>query len=255
MTFNEKYILNLIEKEQRTDGRTLMDYRKIKIETGISKNAEGSAKVTIGDTEVIVGVKLDLGEPFPDTPDEGTIIVNAELLPLSSQEFEAGPPGTEATELARIIDRGIRESKAIDFKKLALIPGEKIWMVFIDIYTINHAGNLIDASALAAAAALQVARFPKVENNKVVYGEFTNKLLPSTKLPVTCTVSKIRNKFIVDQTLEEEGSASARLSVALIDGKIHAMQKGLLGPLTPEEVEQMIDIAIEKERELRKHLK
>ena len=48
----------------RLDGRSLEEYRKpIKIETNISNMAEGSAKVTIGETVVIAGVKMDVGEP------------------------------------------------------------------------------------------------------------------------------------------------------------------------------------------------
>ena len=53
---NNDYLLNLLEQGKRADGRKLEDYRKITIETGISKNAEGSARCKIGDTEVLAGV-------------------------------------------------------------------------------------------------------------------------------------------------------------------------------------------------------
>jgi len=115
----------------------------------------------------MVGVKLEVGEPYPDTPDEGTIIVGAELLPLSNPEFELGPPGIQAIELARVVDRGIRESKALDFRKLCIEPGKKIWMVIIDICPINDAGNLFDASSLAALAALQDAKYPAFDGEKL----------------------------------------------------------------------------------------
>ena len=134
---NNDYIKSLVEKGKRIDGRNLDEFRKIIIETNISKNAAGSARCKIGQTEVIVGVKFDVGEPYPDSPDEGTIIVIAELIPVASPDFELGPPSPKATELARIVDRGIRESKCIDFKKLCIKEGEKIWMAFIDIYPLN----------------------------------------------------------------------------------------------------------------------
>src|SRR3989344_4544556 len=156
------HIISLLNANTRLDGRKLTEYRKpIEIEYGVVKTAEGSARVKMGETEVMVGVKLDVGEPYPDTPNEGTIIVGAELLPLSNPEFELGPPGIQAIELARVVDRGIRESKAIDFKKLCIEKGGKIWMVVIDICPINDAGNLFDASSLAAPAALKDARYPE----------------------------------------------------------------------------------------------
>ena len=140
------HIISLLDANTRLDGRKFNEYRTpIEIEYGVVKTAEGSARVKIGETDVMVGVKLEVGEPYPDTPNEGTIIVGAELLPMSNPEFEPGPPGIQAIELARVVDRGIRESKALDFKKLCITPGEKIWIVIIDICPINDAGNLFDA--------------------------------------------------------------------------------------------------------------
>ncbi|MCD6088971.1 exosome complex protein Rrp42, partial [Candidatus Bathyarchaeota archaeon] len=150
----QKQIAQLLSSGKRLDGRGLLDYRPIQIETGIIEKAEGSARVRIGKTEVVAGVKIEIGEPFPDRPDEGVLTTNAEFVPLASPEFEAGPPTEDSVELARVVDRGIRESKAIDLKKLCIIPGKKVFIVFIDIYVLNHDGNLIDASALAALAAL-----------------------------------------------------------------------------------------------------
>ncbi|MEM4245599.1 MAG: exosome complex protein Rrp42 [Candidatus Nanoarchaeia archaeon] len=255
---NKKYIVSLIEKNLRVDGRALDKYRDIVIEYGVSsKSAEGSARVTIGDTIVVAGVKFEVGEPFPDKPDEGTIVVNAELLPLSSPEFESGPPDVQSIELARVVDRGIRESKAIDFKKLCIKEGEKVWLIFIDIYPINDAGNLFDAAALAAFAAVKDARFPKYDEqlDKVVYDERTDKKLPLENLPVACTVIKINGKLLVDPTTEEEQAMDARLTVATLEnGNICAMQKGGHKPLSHSDIMKMVELASEKAKELRKLL-
>ncbi len=51
-------IIKYLEKNIRFDGRKLDEFRKIEVEYDISKSAEGSAKVKIGDTEVLAGVKL-----------------------------------------------------------------------------------------------------------------------------------------------------------------------------------------------------
>ena len=252
---NNDYILSLIQQDKRADERKFDEYRKIKIETGISKNAEGSARCKIGETEVIVGVKMDIGEPYPDSPDEGTIIVTAELSPIASPLFELGPPGNQATELARIVDRGIRESKAIDFKKLCIKEGEKIWMIFIDIYPLNDDGNLIDASVLASLAALKHSKFPKIKDNKVVFGEFSDKKLELSKMPVTFTFGKINDKILLDLNSKEESVLDARLSISVHEGSIHAMQKGGDKAIALEEIEKMVDISIKKEKELRNLIK
>ena len=250
------HIMNLLNADMRLDGRKLTEYRKpISVEYGVVKTAEGSARVKIGETDIIVGVKLDVGEPYPDTPDEGTIIVGAELLALSNPEFEPGPPGIQAIELARVVDRGIRESKALDFKKLCITPGEKIWMVIIDICPINDAGNLFDASSLAALAALKDTKFPEFNGIKVDYKKKTDKKVHLEKMPIAVTVIKIGNKFIVDPDTEEEKVVDARLTVSSIEnGSLCALQKGGDMPLSEEDISEMLDIGIEKGKELRKYL-
>ena len=139
-------IKKYLKQGKRFDNRKTEEFREILVETGVSKNAEGSARVKIGNTEVIVGIKMSVGTPYPDSPNKGNLMTTAELLPLSSPRFESGPPKFEAIELGRIIDRGVRESKFIEFEKLCIKEGEKVWTVFIDIYSINDDGNLLDAN-------------------------------------------------------------------------------------------------------------
>ncbi len=255
ITTPKETIIKLVKKGNRLDNRKFNEYRKpVKVEYNVSaKSAEGSAKVTIGDTVVVAGVKFEKGTPYPDSPDEGSIMVNVELLPLSSPEFEPGPPGIDAIELSRVVDRGIRESKALDFKKLCIEPGEAMWMVIIDIYPINAAGNLFDAAALAAIAAMKNAKFPKLEEDGTVnYKEKTDNGLPLTMVPVSCTLHQVGGKFLVDPTREEELAADARLTIAFTEhGDICAMQKGGNKPLTLDEINEAIDIAAEKTKELR----
>ncbi|MBA3064180.1 exosome complex protein Rrp42 [Candidatus Woesearchaeota archaeon] len=256
MSIEQKdHILDFLEKGIRFDGRKLDEYRPIKIERGFSENAEGSARVTIGDTEVLAGVKMSIMEPYPDTPDEGTMMINVELLPLSNPDFEPGPPGIQAIEIARVVDRGIRESKAIDTKKLCLKKREKVWSITVDICPINDDGNLFDASALAVLAALQDAKFPSYDGTVIDYKKKTKESLPLKKLPVSCTVIKIDNYFIVDPTPEEEKKVDSRLTVEVEeDGTLCALQKGGDKPLTAEDIDKMVGIGIEKSKELKKLL-
>jgi exosome complex component RRP42 len=251
------YVKSILEKGLRIDGRNLDELRKpIKIELGISNKAEGSAKVTLGETEVAVGVKLDVGEPYTDSPDEGVLITTTELLPLSSPDFDPGPPGQQATELARVVDRGVRESGMIDFKKLCVKKGELVWLVNLDIYTLNDAGNLIDCAALAAVAALNNSFLPKLEKDRVKYGELTKQKLPIKKIPITCTLFKIGDHMLLDADTEEEKAIDARLTVAVLEnGDICALQKGGDCSLTVDEIDNMVGIAIEKSKKLRGLLK
>ncbi|MFH1317060.1 MAG: exosome complex protein Rrp42 [Candidatus Woesearchaeota archaeon] len=250
------HFLKYLNTGLRYDNRKLDEFRKITIEENISKNAEGSVRVKFGETEVLAGVKMEMGKPFPDKPDEGSIMVNVELLPLSSPDFESGPPGIKAIELARVVDRGIRESKAVDFKKLCIEEGEKVWILLIDIISVNDAGNLLDASALAALAALKNAVYPKIEDGKINYKEMTKEKVKLEKEPISITVYKVGDKMIIDPTYEEEKFAEGRLTTAsTAEGKICAMQKGLDSPLTLEEIDLMVNLALEKAKDVRKSLK
>ena len=258
MIINKDTISELAKQQKRLDGRALTEYRQpIVITTGISWTAEGSAKVQIGNTVVMAGVKMAIEKPYNDTSEEGGIMVNAELLPLSSPEYESGPPGKKAIELARVIDRGIREAKAIDLKKLCITAGEKAWFVTIDIITINDAGNLFDAAGLAAMAALKSAKFPVVdpETGAIDYKTKTNVPIPLIKEPLPVTVYKINGALLIDPTSEEEGAYDARLTIASDEkGTISALQKGGEEPLSLDDISNMIDLALEKSKFLRDEL-
>ena len=242
------YIADLARQGKRIDARTLDQSREVSVEVGPVKSAQGSALVKIGKTQVIAGIKVEHAKPFADKPDSGMLIVNAELLPLASPTFEPGRPSENAIELARVVDRGIRESDAIDLDKLVIKSGEDVWAVFIDIYVLDHDGNLIDASALAAIAALLNAKPPEDE-------AWTLPEFPIQKKPVAVTLAKINNKLMTDPCLDEENVMDARITIATIeDGSICAMQKGGIGCFSREELEQAYELARAKGVELRAKL-
>jgi len=253
-------IKNMIQKNKRLDNRDFDKYREIVIEPGIVSSAEGSARVKIGETEVIAGVKMGIGEPYSDSPDSGVMSVNSEFVPLASPEFESGPPGEDSIELSRVVDRAIRESKAIDFKKLCITPEEKVWMVFIDIDIINDAGNLIDAAGIAAAVALANTKIPELdENQRPVYGKKTDESLPMNGIPISTTFVKIGSSILTDPNLAEMKSIDARLTVGTVnkDGKIMlcSMQKGGSIGMTPEDIGKIIDLSIQESEKIRAMIK
>jgi len=250
----QKRIAELISHGKRLDERGLNDYREVQIEMGIIERAEGSARVRLGKTEVMVGTKIEVGEPFLDVPNEGVLAVSAELVPLASPKFEPGPPNENAIELARVVDRGIRESKAISLEKLCVTPGKKVFVVFVDVYVLNDDGNLIDASAMAALAALLNT---KIFNYEVKNGEIEIKpgytQLPIVDYPIAVTFAKINDKLVADPWLVEEQVMDARLTITVDkDGKICAIQKGGYGYFSMEKIVEAAKIAQQKAEELRK---
>jgi exosome complex component RRP42 len=247
----KKRIREYMVDGKRFDGRNLDEFREIQIKTGLSKKAEGSASVKIGKTEVWVGVKMGIMEPYPDSPEKGNLMVTAELTPLSHSKYEYGPPRFDAIELGRLVDRGIRESGFIEFEKLCIKKGEKVWNVFIDIYSINDEGNLLDAAFIGALAALREAKVPIYDDkeNKVNYSTERKENLPLTEnFPINFNVYKIGENIFLDPTFEEEESSEGRLTIGIIPGKpiqICSMQKSGEMSLTAEKFGEMLDL-IEK---------
>lgn len=253
----QNYIEKLVNKGTRIDERSLDSYRDITIKTNVIEKANGSADCTLGNTRVVVGVKLELGTPFPDMPDEGVVTVNAELAPIASPFFESGPPTEVGIELARVVDRGVRQSKAVDTKKLCILKGEKVWIAFVDIYALDHDGNLIDASALAAIAALLTAKMPKVEITKdkeIRLLEETTPL-PVVDRPIAVTLAKLNGAIIVDPCLKEEFAMRGRITFTFTEeGNLCALQKGGNGTFLPSEISDAFDKARNIASQLRQFL-
>lgn len=237
----------------RIDGRKPDEYRDINIETGVVSSAEGSARVTIGDTIVIAGVKMAIGEPFSDTPNEGVLIVSGEFLPLADPYFEAGPPREDPIELSRLVDRAIRESKAIDMGKLCISAGEKVWMINVDIDIMNNDGNLIDASSIATAAALLSTKIPLLdEEGKIIYDSKGTESLPMKGIPLCTTFVKIGESILIDPSAGECEALDARLTVGTLDrNKLCSMQKNGSSGLYVEDIDRMISLAQEKSQMIR----
>ncbi|HWQ17689.1 MAG TPA: exosome complex protein Rrp42 [Sulfolobales archaeon] len=241
-------ILNLLSRSQRIDGRSPSDTRNIEISLGVIPNANGSAHVKLGLTQVIAGIKAEIGSPFQDTPNMGNLIVNAEFVPLASPTFEPGPPDERAIELARILDRSLRDVRAIDLEKLVIIPGRKVWNIFIDIYVIDHDGNLVDASSVATLVALLSAKIPRASVNQdkgeVVLDPVNRDEIPVRKKVLTVTVAKIEDHLVVDPSLEEETVADALLTIAFSDdGLITGIQKSGMGTFKREHLKKAMELA------------
>ena len=251
-------ILELLEQGKRVDGRALDEVREVTIETNAIPKANGSARVFLGDTEVVCGVKIQPDRPFPDTGDKGLFICTAELLPLSHPTVETGPPQPHVIELARVVDRGIRESHMIDVSQLVIEKDKSVIGVFADNVVVDYDGNLFDACSYAATAALLTSKTPKWEmvDDRPSLIEGGESQLPISTIPVSITMGKIGNYVIVDPNGDEWASMDARITITSdSDGNICALQKGGSNGFTQDEINQCGEISVKVGAIIREKLK
>jgi exosome complex component RRP42 len=253
----KQQMLEALSRGKRLDGRNFESYRDLEIEIGIIDKANGSAKVKLGNTEVLAGVKVETGEPFEGLEDKGALIMSAEVLPTASSHVEPGPPDEEAIELSRVVDRGVRESKMLDLSKLALIPGKIVYTIFVDCSIINSDGNLLDATSYAVVSALLTCKLPvfEVQNDRVVD---TGNIMPPplTTIPISVTAVRIGDSVLLDPTMEEEACMDARITITTqSDGSLVAIQKGYTGPFTINQILQAVETARNKGEENRSKIK
>lgn len=250
-------IIENLKENKREDNREFYQHRELEIETNVIEKANGSARVKLGDTEVVAGIKIEPLKPYPDSPNEGLLMVNAEILPIAGQEYEPGPPQPQTIELSRVSDRGIRESGMIDFSKLVIKEKEYVYSVFADVAIINDAGNLFDATSYSIVSALLTSNMPIIEldgNEIKILDEY--KKLEIKTIPIATTFAKINDTIIIDPTKNEEGIMNSRLTlVTNTDGNFVAAQKGNPGSITINELKELTEISKEKGAVIRNIIK
>ena len=251
-------ILELLKEGKRIDGRALDEVRDLTIDIGVVPKAEGSARARLGDTEVVAGVKVQPERPFPDTGDQGMLICTAEILPIAHNDVETGPPGPPVVELARVTDRGIRESKMLDMKQLVLEKNKSVIGIFCDNAVTDHDGNLFDACSYATTAAINSCKIPKYEMQDDAPVKIENEFdaPPISTLPVSVTMAKIDDYIIVDPNFDEWSIMDARITITTnSDGNVVALQKGGHDGFTQEELIKCAEISVKAGSKIREIIK
>ncbi len=248
-------IRKLLAKGERIDGRSFDEFRSIQAFLNPIPKAEGSALVKLGNTIVMTGVKIEVGTPFPDRPEEGVLQVNAEFVPLASPTFEPGPPDEFAIEAARVVDRNLREPRAVRLEDLVIIPGKKVWIVFNDIYLLDHGGNVIDAGMLSTMLALNTARVPSItgiEGDNVVIDKMVkDKKLGLNLNVVTVSIGIIGDYLLVDPSLEEELVLDSKITIGFDDrGRITGIQRTGMHGIPSGKLNEIVELASRKAEEL-----
>ena len=251
-------ILDLLQEGKRIDGRALDEIRPLSIDTNVVPNANGSARVRLGDTEIVSGIKVQPDRPFPDMGDKGIFICTAEILPLAHPSAETGPPPPSVIELARVVDRGIRESGMIDLSQFVLEKDKSVIGLFADSVVTDHDGNLFDACSYSSVAAIMTSKIPKweIKDDKPVMVEGGESDAPITTIPISITMGRIGEFIIIDPNLDEWECLDARITITTnSDGNIVALQKGGSAGFTFDQLVKCSELSISAGPKIREIIK
>ncbi len=220
----------------RADGRNWDEIRKVKIEKGVMKYAEGSALIETGETKVLCTATVE--ERVPQfLRDTGTGWVTAEysMLPRSTQErirrdSVRGRIGGRSHEIQRIIGRALRS--VVDMEKL----GERA--ITIDCDVIQADGGTRTASITGAFVALSEALHSLVAQG-VIKENPINDFLAATSIGI------IEGKLALDLNYEEDSTAEVDMNVVMTgSGLLVEVQGTAEGkPFSKNKLTQMIKLA------------
>jgi exosome complex component RRP45 len=152
----------------RADGRSLGEARPASVRLRRWDDAV-VAEASLGETSVAAVVSASLGAPAADRGAEGSLSFAVFLGGLApAAPADGGGGGGEApreraaasAELARLLERALRDSGAVDLEALCVSPGAAVWRLRVEVHALADGGNLVDAAALAAAAGLAAFRRP-----------------------------------------------------------------------------------------------
>ena len=139
----------------RPSGRDLSEMRPISIETGVTKHAEGSCMIRVGDTHVLCTATIeDRVPPFIKGSGLGWVTAEYGMLPRSTtsrmqREAASGKQGGRTVEIQRLIGRSLRAG--VD--RVAL--GER--QITVDCDVIQADGGTRCASITGGWVALRLA--------------------------------------------------------------------------------------------------
>ncbi|KAK7500215.1 hypothetical protein BaRGS_00008438 [Batillaria attramentaria] len=245
------YIIHGVQDNFREDGRGCEDYRQMDLETGLMSNTSGSARLRLANTEILVGVKAELEEPKPDTPDRGRLEFFVDCSANATPQFE-GRGGEElATEITNLLYRAYSSDTVLDVKSLCLQKGKLCWVLYVDVLLLECGGNLFDAVSIAVKSALFNTKIPSVNVTEEEGGQteldvsddpYNVKRLDVAASPCVITLSKIGHYHAVDATQKEEACCLARLIMAVTaTGSVAAMVKEGSGSLDPDSISDMME--------------
>jgi len=202
-----------LEKNMRPSGRAADEMRKIEIQTGFTKHAEGSVLIGFGETKVICTASVEERvPPFLRGKGEGWVTGEYSMLPRathtrSSREAARGKQSGRTQEIQRLIGRSLRA--VCDMKKL----GER--QITLDCDVIQADGGTRTASISGAWIALRLAVNALMEKGAISEDPITGKIAA-----VSCGIYK--GTPVLDLDYDEDSNADADANFVLIEGGLIA---------------------------------
>jgi exosome complex component RRP45 len=203
-------------KVLRGDGRGPGDLRKI--QTTLNRWDNGAeCTAQWGSTRVSATLTGSLQPPNPDRPSEGVLSISVELSPMASTSFGIAAPITTApggggsggadaglpamndshqkllsNRIVRCLERIILTGGALDTEALCVSAGAWVWNLTLQVRLLDHGGNALDASVLAAMAALRHYRKPQATDGQALHADVREPTpLPLHHTPLTCSFALI----------------------------------------------------------------
>src|ERR1700679_915562 len=139
----------------RPDGRKPDELRPVEIATGYLKTAEGSALITIGNTQVLCAASVETSvPPFLRNTGKGWVTAEYSMLPRATstrtpRELTKGRPSGRTHEIQRLIGRSLRS--VVDLAAL----GER--SIIVDCDVLQADGGTRTAAITGAYVALAIA--------------------------------------------------------------------------------------------------
>ncbi|CAN1300259.1 Exosome complex exonuclease RRP42 [Linum perenne] len=254
----QHFIKGGIDHNIRCDGRKRDSYRPIFVETGVIPQANGSARIRMGATEVIASVKAELGRPSALHPDKGKVAIFVDCSPVAEPTFE-GRGGEELSAELSVTLQGCLlggtsgAGAGIDLKSLIVAEGKICWDLYIDGLVISSDGNLLDSLGAAIKASLANTAIPRVNVSAGAAGDEQPEVdisdeeflqFDTSAVPVIITLTKIGRHYIVDATSEEESQMSSAVSISINrKGHICGLTKRGGAGLDPSVISDMVSVA------------
>ncbi|KAB7501717.1 Exosome complex exonuclease RRP42 [Armadillidium nasatum] len=136
----KRYIINGVKMGIRVDGRGRLDYRQIEIETGLVSTANGSARVRLARTDVLVTVKMEIERPSPLQPTYGKLEFFVNCSANAAPEFEGRGGDDLSTCVSAMLDKLYSSPKSFDKSKLCIVPGKHVKAFYIDVEKAKELG-------------------------------------------------------------------------------------------------------------------
>lgn len=220
----------------RPSGRQLNEMREVSIETNVTKHAEGSCLIKMGDTHVLCTASLEARVP-PFIKGSGLGWVTAEygMLPRSTssrmrREATSGKQGGRTVEIQRLIGRSLRAG--VD--RVAL--GER--QITVDCDVIQADGGTRCASITGGWVALRLA-----VNKLMKAGDVTTDPLISPVAAVSCGIYAGQPVLDLDYPEDSEAGVDGNF-IMLANGQMIETQMSAEGSTySRAQMNELLDLA------------